>query len=207
MFVGGKLNDPSERREREALGEVDWAQLRALRASYKKVGLITLQATVPPNVELLAMLGEECPEWAFILRPHRKHWHLGDSLNLDLGALLESGQFVLAATPSAPLLALMPECDGHLTGFSTCARDALEVGLPTVLTHEWGNEFFEYEIEQGVVLPYDGMGNVAEAVRRTEQIAQERCLEVFRSLVPGEAEVERATGKLLDFAKDESVAA
>lgn len=208
VFVGGNLSLSCA--QLQALGKAELApadleQISDLRQKYSYVGLITLQATFFPKKSLFDILRKELPDWGFILRPHRKHWGKPEAISASFGEVCRDGQFVMSATASAPLAELMQKCDGHLTGFSTCARDALGVGMATALIHEWGNACFDYEIEQGVIVPFESEQHVPVALRESRQISAERCRKVTRSLLASEAESLQATKELLALGGNGSV--
>ncbi len=66
-----------------------------------------------------------------------------------------------------PLYALFRLCDAHLTGYSTCAMEALAFGRSTVLFHPTGAELYQKQITDGVFEYADEPITINESLERS----------------------------------------
>jgi hypothetical protein len=124
--------------------------------------LVTLQEGVPFRDTLVPLLRLAPPEWLWLVRPHRRTKLDPASLEAELREATGRSVDVRQAA-RLPLYALLRVCAWHVTGFSTCALEALAFGVPTLLTHESGAHAYADLVAQRVMWPH---GSPEEAARR-----------------------------------------
>ncbi len=111
---------------------------------------VTLQKGVAFR-EILAPLVRRAPsDWRWLVRLHRSMSENPRRLEQALRSELGPNVDVVAAT-ELPLYALLAVSTWHVTGFSTCALEALAFGVPTLLTHESGAHAYAEFIDEGVM--------------------------------------------------------
>jgi hypothetical protein len=134
----------------------------------------TLQKGVPYR-EILALLVEQAPiGWRWLVRLHRSMTESPGRLEAELRETLGPNIEVAAAT-RLPLHALLRVSDWHVTGFSTCALEALPFGVPTLLTHESGEHAFAEFIEAGVMQPWRSVEEAVGLLAKTTTEQTEEC--------------------------------
>jgi len=149
-LVGGNgwLNIWRAGKKPELQRELDAA--KALVREADKVVLVTLQQAVPWR-DLVEQMVRRAPNgWLWLVRKHRGMRESPAEMESDLHAAGQRNVNVVQAT-EMPLYALMSVCDWHVTGFSTCAMEALAFGCPTVLVHPSGREAYRDFIEKDVM--------------------------------------------------------
>ena len=149
---------------------------------------VTLQKGVPFRETLIPLAKQAPAEWRWLVRLHRSMHDDPRELEQELRAAAGPNIDVVAAT-RLPLHAVLAVSDWHVTGFSTCALEALAFGVPTLLTHESGEHAFREFIEAGAMAPWPGLEPALEqlATRSPEQaaICQEQGARVFAAPVSG----------------------
>jgi hypothetical protein len=137
--------------------------------------LVTLQKGIPFRDTLVPLVRRAPPDWLWLVRPHRQTKVDPARLEAELREATGRRVDVLRAA-RLPLYALLQVCAWHVTGFSTCALEALAFGVPTLLTHESGAHAYADLVAQRVMWPHgspeesarllaDGAGDVAAACR------------------------------------------
>jgi hypothetical protein len=127
----------------------------AIREAQRLVGTdhsvcVTLQKGVPYRETLAALVKQAPLHWRWLVRLHRSMTESPEKLEAELRETIGSNIEITAAT-RLPLHALLRVSAWHVTGFSTCALEALPFGVPTLLTHESGDHAFAEFIEAGVM--------------------------------------------------------
>jgi hypothetical protein len=124
--------------------------------------LVTLQKGVPFRDTLVPLVRHAPPEWLWLVRPHRQMQL--DPARLEAELREATGRRVdVRRAARLPLYALLRACAWHVTGFSTCALEALAFGVPTLLTHESGAHAYADLVAQRVMWPH---GSPEESTRR-----------------------------------------
>src|SRR5690606_5583780 len=102
--------------------------------------LVTLQKGIAYAELLQACLRKSPRHVRWLIRLHRQ---MSDDPTALEQRLRRSGAAVDVVNASRlPLYALFGVATCHVTGFSTCAIEALAFGVPTLLTHESGRAAF-----------------------------------------------------------------
>jgi hypothetical protein len=143
--------------------------------------LVTLQKGIPFRETLVPLVRHAPPDWLWLVRPHRQSRVAPAELESELrGATGRSIEVRRAA--GLPLYAALRACAGHVTGFSTCALEALAFGVPTLLTHESGLHAYADLVAQGVMWqhrsPQQSAGRLADVADRLG----DACRDAARSL-------------------------
>lgn len=113
--------------------------------------LVTLQERVDFDRVLLPALRDSPSHWTWLVRQHRRMTEDPLELETKLSALSSARVSVVQATKLA-LFSLMRRAAWHVTGYSTCALEALPFGVPTLLWHESGARAFSTFIEGGAMV-------------------------------------------------------
>lgn len=112
--------------------------------------LVTLQKEVEPGQALLDAIARSPRDWRWWVRPHRSSAGELAAIEARFRGLGHPGVRVREAA-SLPLYALLSVVDGHVTGFSTCAVEALCFDRETLLIHPSGRAAFREPIEAGLM--------------------------------------------------------
>ena len=112
--------------------EAETQRVLASTQPFRRSILVTLQLSVPHS-HYVSLIENSPPDWCWLVRSHRSERITSDESALT--AANHPGVNCHVAN-SAPLYALMKVADVHVTGFSTCALEALAFGKPSVLIHE-----------------------------------------------------------------------
>ncbi len=129
--------------------------------------LVTTQWTID-LADTVAAVAASPHDWRWLLRFHpltklseRRAWE---------ARFRETGHpgVELDAANRLPLYALLAAADVHVTGFSSCALEALAFGVPTTLTHPTGHACYQEYVEDGVMVATTEAGLVE---RITETVA------------------------------------
>ena len=128
---------------------------RALGAAERRVGLrrallVTLQDAVSSGRELTALMQAAPRDWLWLVRLHRGSRSKPETVERALARATGRRVDAVSAT-RLPLHALMQAVSGHVTGFSTCALEALAFGVPTLLLHPSGVHAYESFVAEGVM--------------------------------------------------------
>jgi hypothetical protein len=137
--------------------------------------LVTLQKGIPFRDTLVPLVRCAPADWLWLVRPHRQM--KVDPARLEAELREAAGRRVdVRGAARLPLYALLRVCAWHVTGFSTCALEALAFGVPTLLVHESGAHAYADLVAQRVMwrhesteasarLLADGADAVADACR------------------------------------------
>ncbi len=162
-------------------------------AGGRRALLVTLQKGVSFRDTLVPLVRRAPPDWRWLVRPHRRTQV--DSTRLEAELREATGRPVeVREAARLPLYALLRVCAWHVTGFSTCALEALAFGVPTLLTHESGAHAYADLVAQGVMWPHrspeesarrlaDGADDVADACRAAARRVFARPVDL-RGLLP-----------------------
>lgn len=123
---------------------------RQLCGGYARAILVTLQDGLDLEARLIRMIENSPEDWLWLIRAHRR---TGDYAPIET-------RFRRAGHPGVNvsdacemgLYALMKNVDAHVTGYSTCALEALAFGVPTMLIHPMGKELYPKYVEAGAML-------------------------------------------------------
>jgi hypothetical protein len=118
--------------------------------------LVTLQPGVPYREVLLPLIAKTPSHWRWWVRLHGRMGDDAAQLEAELGRATDRSVEVREAT-RLPLHALMRACAWHVTGFSTCALEALAFGVPTLLLHPSGERAYAGFVEQQVMWPHQSI--------------------------------------------------
>jgi hypothetical protein len=150
------------------------AEARALTKGFQTALLATTQHTVPID-PLLEFVHGSPRDWRWFVRLHRAMTDERHSVKARFQAVGHPGVNVDEAG-QLPLYALFHAVDVHLTGYSTCATEALAFGRPTVLLDPYGREAFDSYVRQGVMVHASGPAQVVECVRAAKKIGSDHCI-------------------------------
>ncbi|HZO09716.1 MAG TPA: hypothetical protein VFC77_10060 [Myxococcota bacterium] len=155
--------------------------------------LVTLQKGVPFRDALVPLVRHAPADWLWLVRPHRQM--KVDPAQLEAELRDATGRAVdVRGAARLPLYALLRACAWHVTGFSTCALEALAFGVPTLLTHESGAHAYADLVARRVMWSHaspqesarrlaHGAAGVADACRAAAQRLFARPAEL-RGLLP-----------------------
>lgn len=170
IIVGGNLWLNKWRRADDPVIKETLEKARRLRHGFEKAILVTLQTRVD-NLELVReTIRKSPPQWLWLIRPHRS----------QAAFLAEFEDFFrktghpgvnLRDAFKLPLYTLFQQIDVHLTGFSTCALEALAFNVRTVVIHESGREAFRGHIKKNEMIYADSLDEIIAAI---ELIAKNR---------------------------------
>ena len=124
--------------------------------------LVTLQEGVSTERVLEPLIRQAPSDWLWLVRLHRRMTVDPRRLEADLRRAT-GGRVDCVRNTRLPLYALLRGCAWHVTGFSTCAQEALAFGVPTLLTHQSGEHAYAHFVSRGVMWPHR---TAAESVER-----------------------------------------
>jgi len=153
--------------------ESEAAKVRELSRGSVKAILVTLQPEI--DLDLIAEAVRRSNEnYCWFIRLHRASTEQMEQLTGRFEALGHPNVVVEEAT-QLPLYALFQAVDAHVTGFSTCALEALAFGMPTVVTHQRAQAAYEKYLDKGVMLWAKEPRDVLRGVGRAEDVSPEHC--------------------------------
>jgi hypothetical protein len=162
-------------------------ELKRLTAGYSRVLLVTLQPSQGVEEAVWPAI-QNSPEdvfWFVRLHPRMSD---GEKRRIEQMVQDMGGRVNVSDASRVSLYALLQVAGIHLTGFSTCALEALAFGKPTVLVHPSGFVLFREQIEQGVMIFEPQREGVWIAVENARTISPEACLEAGNGFFASEAE-------------------
>jgi hypothetical protein len=150
--------------------------------------LVTLQKGVSFREALVPLVRCAPPEWRWLVRPHRRTQV--DPARLEAELREATGRPVeVRRAARLPLYALLRVCAWHVTGFSTCALEALAFGVPTLLTHESGLHAYADLVAQGVMWPHESTEQSARRLAGGAEGLADACRAAARRLFARPAEL------------------
>ena len=156
------------------------ADARRIVGNAERAILVTLQKEVPYQGVLTEALAASPPEWLWLIRPHRQAARAPQQIHQELSALTAAEVRVLEAM-DLPLYALFHAVQNHVTGFSTCALEALPFGVPTVLVHPVGRDEYRFSIAAGVMLEAGSGGELLQRLVECDRIPRPLCRQTARA--------------------------
>jgi hypothetical protein len=128
-------------------------EIEALVDGYEKVILVTLQNKHLFEEQIYEYLqNNSSNNWLWLIRLHRMHRDEDfNRIKKMFSGLDIQGKIEIEKATSLPLYSLFAVSDCHITGYSTCANEALAFGLPSVLLHPSAVEAYESPIRNGVM--------------------------------------------------------
>ncbi|HPS00119.1 MAG TPA: hypothetical protein PLA90_01110 [Candidatus Sumerlaeota bacterium] len=161
--------------------------LKRLTAGYSHVFLVTLQPSQGVEEAVWPAIQNSPSDVFWFVRLHPRMNDLEkrrvEQMTQDMGERVN-----VSDASRVSLYALLQIVEIHLTGFSTCAHEALAFGKPTVLVHPSGLAFFREQVEQGVMIFEPKREEVCQAIEKARTILPEACLEVGNGFFASEAE-------------------
>ncbi|MEA2013049.1 MAG: hypothetical protein U9O87_08260 [Verrucomicrobiota bacterium] len=113
----------------------------------KKYILVTLQTNSNFEIKFIYDIIKNSPDnWSWLIRVHPSETKgIGQLKNIFkcFGEKIE-----IDHSTKLPLYAIFKRIDSHITGFSTCAIEALNFGIKSVIFHPNGKKAFENYIEE-----------------------------------------------------------
>ena len=144
-----------------------------------RVVLVTLQTGIDIDRALLDILQNSPANWHWFIRPRggtrEEHYALQQRMRAASSARID-----VVAAAAKPLYSLFRAADWHVTGFSTCAVEALAFGVPTVLLHPSGADAFSSYLSSGVMVYRDG-GKAAMDVLKQMKVDPSQCIRAAES--------------------------
>lgn len=157
--------------------------------------LVTLQHRVPYRDVLEPLLRAAPKDWIWLVRLHRAMAETPERVEAQLRAATGARVEAVAAT-RRPLQAWLRVCDWQLTGFSTCALEALPFGVPTLLWDESGARAYADLVSRDVMaLHADADSSLRRLAGATEARA-EACRRAAREVFAEPADPERLWAEL-----------
>lgn len=199
VIVGGNLwiNKWRQLQDQDLIGQVELT--RNLANGYRKAILVTLQSGINLDNILLETIQQSPKDWLWLIRPHRRDWSQPKKLEEKYMQLNHPGVNLLDALQH-PLYALFHGVHIHLTGYSTCALEALAFGLPTVLLHPMAKMIYSGSLDRKVMLYAEDAHRALEEIGSCESIKAEDCTKAANSTFALPENSDRAINKLLTLA-------
>ncbi len=196
VFVGGNLWMNLWRDRPDSLLQQSIKDACALSAGWAKSILVTQQHGVDLK-PVLEAIRRSPKNWRWLIRiRHGKNEATAKNIKDTLQTLDHPGVNVEDAT-QMPLYALMQACDVHVTGFSTCALEALAFGKPTVLFYPTGRDAFRKYIDAGVMSYADNGERLLDNIKQAEQITAADCKTVAEPIFASSDNSERSLDEFL----------
>ncbi len=138
---------------------------RALLDRAKRTVLVTLQHPGAFDEKLARSIRLQPEGWQWLIRSHPRY-KLEDYDIVE--QIVSTGNRWIDTTwaNSLRLYELFPLVDLHVTGFSTCAQEALAFGIPSVLLHQSGREAYKGDVQKGVMLYLDRPEKTAHVFKK-----------------------------------------
>lgn len=165
VLAGGNLWINRWRRGGDARMREAGANAGKLREGFSRTVLVTLQTPVVAYPGwLLDAIRASPRDWRWLIRIHRRD--AAEQGRIEREFLQTGHPGVEAAQASAlPLYALLQQADVHVTGYSTCALEALAFGLRSMLTHPSADSVYRGYIMRGVMKRCESAGELLEQIR------------------------------------------
>ncbi|XCN73775.1 MAG: hypothetical protein Q3M24_03185 [Candidatus Electrothrix aestuarii] len=150
IFVGGNLWLNKWKEKNDTVIQEYYRKAVAISAQSNKVLLVTLQKGVD-NLRLIKDTLKESPkDWLWMIRVHRNDHEKLCEFERYFAETKHPG-INLRDAIELPLYTLFQISDVHITGFSTCALEALAFHVPSIIIHESGKRAFRKYLERGVM--------------------------------------------------------
>ena len=148
IFIGGNLWLNKWKEKNDTLIQEYYRKAVAISAQSSRVLLVTLQKGID-NLSLIKGAVEKSPQdWLWMIRVHRNdHEKLSEFERYF--AKIEHPGINFRDAAKFPLYTLFQISDVHVTGFSTCALEALAFHVPSIIVHESGKRIFSKYLEIG----------------------------------------------------------
>lgn len=181
ILVGGSAWINRWREGRDAEMERSCASAAALCKGFSRSILLTLQTPFSAFPDWLPEAIRRSPhDWRWLVRVHRRHPGGPQAHDREFLSLGHPGVEIREAT-ALPLYALLRQVQVHVTGYSTCALEALAFGVPSLLTHPSGDGLYREFLESGVMKRCSSAEDVLDALKGGFRVSP--------------AEMERAAGQ------------
>lgn len=179
VFIGGNLwlevwRRPGEYEFSGISKEVEEA--RSLTRGFEKTILVTLQKNLDFSHPLYPAIEKSPENQLWLIRLHRHTVDRFEEYEKQYQAV-HHPHINLADATFRPLYALFQVADVHITGYSTCAMEALAFGLPTILLLETGKKVYQSFIDKGAFFYSDTPEALLDAIGRSGDVPHELCKE------------------------------
>ncbi len=171
----------------DAVLQQEIGELKRLTSGYSRVFLVTLQPSQRVEEAVLPALQNSAPDVFWFVRLHPR-MAAEEKRRVEQMALTVGERVNVADASRVSLYALLQVASVHLTGYSTCALEALAFGKPTVLVHASGLSLFRKQIEQGLMIFEPEPERVADAIGKVGGIRPEDCVEGGNGFFASEVE-------------------
>lgn len=150
IFIGGNLWLNKWKEKDDCVVQNSYRKAATLSAQSKKVLLVTLQKKID-NLGLIKEALEKSPkDWLWMIRIHRNDHEKLSEFERYFSDTEHPGVNLRDAI-ELPLYTLFQISDVHITGYSTCALEALAFHVPSIIIHESGKRIFRKNLESGVM--------------------------------------------------------
>jgi hypothetical protein len=162
-------------------------ELGRLTAGYSRVFLVTLQPSQGVEDVALPVIQSSPDDVFWFIRLHPRMAEQ-EKRRVEQMALTLGERVNVTDASRVSLYALFSLIHVHLTGFSTCALEALAFGKSTVLVHPSGLSLFRAQVEQGRMVIETQPEKVPAALEKALTVSPEACLEAGNGFFASEAE-------------------
>ncbi|MFC1735595.1 hypothetical protein ACFL1X_05720 [Candidatus Hydrogenedentota bacterium] len=169
IITGGNLWTNMWRQLTDPTLKEEVSRAKGLSARYEKTILITLQGDIDIESKLRHAIEQGPSDWLWLIRVHRQTPAQLDVIADSFDSLRHKGVLVREAT-ALPLYALLQASDCHITGYSTCAMEALAFDVPTVLLHPSGPDIYGRFIENGSMCYIDRREDLLPAIMKCQEV-------------------------------------
>lgn len=114
--------------------------------------LVSLQKDVPCPKFLFDAIKNSRPDWYWRIRLHPAMWPDMEKIR-KLFQKVGNPNIDIEYATNLPLPAWLRNIDVHVTSWSTVVLDAIKFGVPSIIIHQAGEDFFERQIKSGIVMP------------------------------------------------------
>ena len=173
-------------------------RINLLAKDYDRVITVTLQKGIHLETILIETIKQCSNNWLWFIRVHRNDLDKISSTE-KIYRSIENVSINIQDASTAPLYTLFHVTDTHLTGFSSCALEALSFGVPTVLIHPSGQAIYSKYINNGVMYYADRPKKIAGAITNAFSIKKENCIKMSKSVFADEHTSEKAINILVNL--------
>jgi hypothetical protein len=175
-------------------------QIARQSAGYQKTILVTLQNPGEFTELMLQAISQSPAQWFWLLRFHPATSAAERSYFEAKLRSLECPNCEYELSGSMAPYALMQLCDLQVTGYSTCAQEALFFGLPTITVTRDGASALAEFIRAGSMLAAQDVAEIFRAVEQCKGISARQCRDSVQDYFASRQVSEKGLQQLLALA-------
>lgn len=159
--------------------------------------LVTLQQGIDLQ-PVFSAIAQSPHDWKWLIRIHRKMRTPEFEAQLKTTLMGVHPGILIDEPSNLPLYAVLSSIDVHVTGFSTCALEALAFGKPTVAFSANAHDAFGDLLYSGAIEYADSSGAILKSIETLRHFEPARAFRLADAHYAGENSTARATDMVVE---------